>query len=84
MGHIILQWIHHLGSLPTRDTLWKGVETFHRKIQFSSVLEIIIIPKVFFSNRQLKCLVSGELSGVRAVTCGVLQESHIGPLLFLK
>jgi len=25
----------------------------------------------------------GELSGARAVTCGVLQESLIGPLLFL-
>ena len=37
----------------------------------------------YLSDRQQKYLVNGELSGVRAFTCGVPQGSLIGPLLFL-
>ena len=37
----------------------------------------------YLSDRQQKCIVNAELSGSRAVTCGVPQGSLIGPLLFL-
>ena len=37
----------------------------------------------YLSDRQQKCLVNGELSGARPVTCGIAQGSLIGPLLFL-
>ena len=37
----------------------------------------------YLSGRRQKCLFNGELSGARAVTCGVPQGSLIGPLLFL-
>ena len=37
----------------------------------------------YLSDRQQKCIVNGELSGSRAITCGVPQGSLIGPLLFL-
>ena len=35
----------------------------------------------YLSGRQQKCVVNGELSGARAVTCGVPQRSLIGPPL---
>ena len=35
------------------------------------------------SDRQQKCLVNGEVSDARAVTCGLPQRSLIGTLLFL-
>ena len=37
----------------------------------------------YLSDRQQKCVVNGELSGARAVTCGFPMGSLIGPLLFL-
>ena len=37
----------------------------------------------YLSDHQQKCIVNGELSGSRAVTCDVPQGSLIGPLLFL-
>ena len=37
----------------------------------------------YLSDRQHKCLVNGELSGARPVTCGVPQGCLIEPLLFL-
>ena len=37
----------------------------------------------YLSDRQQKCVVNDELSGSRAVTCGLPQGSLTGPLLFL-
>ena len=37
----------------------------------------------YLSNCQQKCVVNDELSGSRAVTCGLPQGSLTGPLLFL-
>ena len=59
-------------------------EIILRKISYLGVHQAAIKRFSFYlSGRTLRCNVSGKLSNVRTLSCGVPQGSILGPLLFL-
>ena len=64
--------------------LKKAFDTIDHKISYDIDHRALKWFNSYLTDRQQKCVVDGELSGARAVTCGVPQGSLIGPSLILR
>ena len=66
----------------------KAFDSVNHEIPLNEMHEYLICTQLkwfesYLSNREQQCMVNGQISSPKNISCGIPQDSILGPLLFL-